>query len=158
MSTQRNDKRKVFDRINLRRRRINTTEPANNDAVHTFYITVTDMVLDMDMPSFLLNLFPLIERLRESSGTSSLLNIILYLYPVNPRNVLSRKELSRIRKKISQRNGDPCSICLDNIKKNDVLRVLNCRHEFHCKCVDKWLLTSSSCCPICRKPAILKTK
>ncbi|KAA3680420.1 uncharacterized protein DEA37_0008028 [Paragonimus westermani] len=32
-----------------------------------------------------------------------------------------------------------CMICLDDYEVKDSLRMLRCRHEFHAKCVDKWL-------------------
>jgi len=42
-----------------------------------------------------------------------------------------------------------CIICLEDY---DILplRVLNCFHVFHKKCIDKWLMTSQKLkCPIC---------
>lgn len=35
-----------------------------------------------------------------------------------------------------------CMICLDDYEVKDSLRMLRCRHEFHVKCVDKWLKVS----------------
>jgi len=43
-----------------------------------------------------------------------------------------------------------CSICLDDYKDKETLRVLmGCRHVYHVDCIDAWLERSSSC-PICR--------
>ncbi|CAK7325892.1 unnamed protein product [Dovyalis caffra] len=43
-----------------------------------------------------------------------------------------------------------CCICLGVFEDGDKLKVLpQCQHCFHCECVDKWLVTQSSC-PLCR--------
>ncbi|CAL5325228.1 unnamed protein product [Camellia sinensis] len=43
-----------------------------------------------------------------------------------------------------------CAVCLDNFKVGDKCRLLPvCRHSFHAKCVDIWLL-KTPICPICR--------
>ncbi|PWA66451.1 RING-H2 finger protein ATL74 [Artemisia annua] len=45
-----------------------------------------------------------------------------------------------------------CSICLGNFVQGENVRVLpECNHEFHVKCVDKWLVEHMSC-PNCRHP------
>ena len=43
-----------------------------------------------------------------------------------------------------------CSICLENYKKNDYYRTLNCNHIFHKKCVDRWFKKNHLNCPMCR--------
>jgi len=49
-----------------------------------------------------------------------------------------------------------CYICYDQITINSYLRKLNCQHEFHKKCIDKWLFTqfkqskNEFTCPLCR--------
>ena len=42
-----------------------------------------------------------------------------------------------------------CPICYDDITFNQVIRILNCIHIFHQKCVDEWLETHKKC-PMCR--------
>lgn len=53
-----------------------------------------------------------------------------------------------------------CSICLQDYKDTDVLRLLpECGHFFHLKCVDPWLKLHPTC-PICRNspmPSPLET-
>lgn len=53
-----------------------------------------------------------------------------------------------------------CSICLQDYKDTDVLRLLpECGHFFHIKCVDPWLKLHPTC-PICRNspmPSPLET-
>lgn len=35
-----------------------------------------------------------------------------------------------------------CVICICDFEQRQLLRVLPCSHEFHAKCVDKWLRVS----------------
>ncbi|KAJ1742334.1 hypothetical protein LPJ55_002684 [Coemansia sp. RSA 990] len=45
-----------------------------------------------------------------------------------------------------------CAICLDSYVFNDSLRLLPCKHAFHRKCIDAWLLSESMTvhCPVCK--------
>jgi len=45
-----------------------------------------------------------------------------------------------------------CVVCMSDFEARQVVRVLPCSHEFHSKCVDKWLKTNRTC-PICRGDA-----
>jgi len=42
-----------------------------------------------------------------------------------------------------------CPICLTDYEAGDELRCLPCKHSFHKKCVDEWLLVNATC-PNCR--------
>lgn len=45
-----------------------------------------------------------------------------------------------------------CSICLDDMQENVLVRKLSCNHIFHSNCVDQWLQQSErSTCPHCRQ-------
>ena len=48
---------------------------------------------------------------------------------------------------------EKCSICHDDINKNDIIRILYCSHYFHYKCVDTWLENKHQC-PLCRTSII----
>lgn len=37
-----------------------------------------------------------------------------------------------------------CVICISEFELKQTLRVLPCSHEFHAKCIDKWLKVSTS--------------
>lgn len=46
-----------------------------------------------------------------------------------------------------------CAVCLENFKVGDKCRLLPfCKHSFHARCVDSWLL-KTPICPICRTSA-----
>jgi hypothetical protein len=44
-----------------------------------------------------------------------------------------------------------CSICCEDLSLKKLHRELNCGHLFHPECVDSWLLSCNSTCPMCRK-------
>ena len=73
---------------------------------------------------------------------------------------LSEEELNKIPvstyKNISQdlkEKNTNCTICRDEYRDNDEVRILQCEHVFHTDCVDNWLKNHSYKCPCCRKEA-----
>ena len=42
-----------------------------------------------------------------------------------------------------------CAVCQSDMERDDRVRLLPCRHAFHCECIDPWL-AKSTCCPTCR--------
>ncbi|KAG8674360.1 hypothetical protein FPOAC2_00374 [Fusarium poae] len=47
-------------------------------------------------------------------------------------------------------SGQQCSICTEDFKVGEDVRVLPCKHQFHPACVDPWLINVSGTCPLCR--------
>ncbi|XWS21912.1 hypothetical protein CRYUN_Cryun30bG0096900 [Craigia yunnanensis] len=50
-----------------------------------------------------------------------------------------------------------CAICLENYTVGEKLRILPCRHKFHAFCVDSWLTTWRTFCPVCKRDARTST-
>ncbi|KAI3751272.1 hypothetical protein L2E82_22320 [Cichorium intybus] len=51
---------------------------------------------------------------------------------------------------LATNDSSECSICLGVFEEGEKVKVLqSCCHCYHCECVDKWLITHSSC-PMCR--------
>ena len=46
-----------------------------------------------------------------------------------------------------------CSICLENYKKDDMIIILSCDHNFHESCLKEWSQNNNSC-PHCRENII----
>lgn len=46
-------------------------------------------------------------------------------------------------------NETMCSICYEDFKNDDPLRILTCKHYFHDHCIDEWFKINITC-PICR--------
>jgi hypothetical protein len=67
----------------------------------------------------------------------------------NTTHILSIQEKLGKSKRAKDEYGF-CIFCNDTIKHNEFKRTLPCNHEFHKKCIDKWLFKYyASFCPCC---------
>ena len=77
------------------------------------------------------------------------------------KNKDNKKKKEKINKKIEKNlysindnlkgqiwENNECIICLKEIKNNDNMRILSCRHTYHMECIDEWL-KRKNICPIC---------
>ena len=64
----------------------------------------------------------------------------------NTINLLTLRMISKIDISKTQK---ACPICIGS-QKNKVIRKLNCGHDFHIECIDRWFENRNTC-PICRK-------
>lgn len=46
-----------------------------------------------------------------------------------------------------------CCICLDNLE-NETIKILNCKHQFHEKCINEVKKKYKIVCPLCRKVTV----
>jgi len=46
-------------------------------------------------------------------------------------------------------NKHQCSVCLENIKKDEKITKLDCKHIFHTDCINEWISRDNTC-PCCR--------
>ncbi|KAJ2129435.1 hypothetical protein GGF48_002429 [Coemansia sp. RSA 921] len=43
-----------------------------------------------------------------------------------------------------------CIVCIDDFVVGSQMRILPCGHNFHIECIDPWLTSKSSMCPLCK--------
>jgi len=48
---------------------------------------------------------------------------------------------------------DQCSVCLENFRDGERLRLLPCMHKYHSCCIDEWFCNSPAC-PVCKHSII----
>ncbi|CAN6841731.1 hypothetical protein Bca4012_033214 [Brassica carinata] len=49
-----------------------------------------------------------------------------------------------------------CVICLEDMRTNKQLKLPHCLHQFHFRCISKWLQSRNSC-PLCREIVFVKS-
>merc|ERR1719438_365644 len=123
-------------------------------------------------PGFLLNVLAMLSNpglhpelaandVTEAENYEALLSLAERLGEVKPKG-LPKSDIEQLPSyRYSAEEGDSspsdqtqtvCVVCMSDFETRQVVRVLPCSHEFHAKCVDKWLKTNRTC-PICRGDA-----
>ncbi|KAG9490621.1 hypothetical protein GDO78_006115 [Eleutherodactylus coqui] len=92
----------------------------------------------------------------EMENYEALLNLAERLGEAKPRGLTKAniEQLPSYRFNLESHQSEQtlCVVCFSDFESRQLLRVLPCNHEFHAKCVDKWL-KSNRTCPICRADA-----
>ncbi|XP_075345102.1 E3 ubiquitin-protein ligase RNF38-like isoform X3 [Mycteria americana] len=92
----------------------------------------------------------------EVENYEALLNLAERLGEAKPRGLTKAdiEQLPSYRFNPSNHQSEQtlCVVCMCDFEARQLLRVLPCNHEFHAKCVDKWLKANRTC-PICRADA-----
>ncbi|KAJ8262403.1 hypothetical protein GJAV_G00166070 [Gymnothorax javanicus] len=92
----------------------------------------------------------------EVENYEALLNLAERLGEAKPRGLTKAdiEQLPSYRFNPSNHQSEQtlCVVCMCDFESRQLLRVLPCNHEFHGKCVDKWLKANRTC-PICRADA-----
>ncbi|XP_026058346.1 uncharacterized protein LOC113043293 [Carassius auratus] len=69
------------------------------------------------------------------------------------QNTLTKAEIERLPIKTynpaHSAGKTDCQICFSEYKAGERLRILPCLHDYHVKCIDRWLKENATC-PICR--------
>lgn len=56
----------------------------------------------------------------------------------------------------AREGSSTCSICINEFKQGDRLKVLpHCHHIFHSKCILHWLTDCKNCCPLCMEEIVV---
>ena len=63
--------------------------------------------------------------------------------------LLPTKEYKAVECDMPEQNK-ACNVCLCDYENGDKQRILPCFHEYHTRCIDKWLKNNANC-PVCRK-------
>jgi hypothetical protein len=73
----------------------------------------------------------------------------------NQENVictLNEEEKNKLNKVILENNLDKCcSVCMDDLVKDNEVIILPCEHIFHTNCIEEWLSKYNYNCPVCKK-------
>ncbi|KAL4691631.1 hypothetical protein H8957_003253 [Semnopithecus entellus] len=92
----------------------------------------------------------------EMENYEALLNLAERLGDAKPRGLtkgdIEQLPSYRFNPDSHQSEQTLCVVCFSDFETRQLLRVLPCNHEFHTKCVDKWLKANRTC-PICRADA-----
>ncbi|CAG7867881.1 unnamed protein product [Brassica rapa] len=67
------------------------------------------------------------------------------------------EESSSSSPQTKDRETEPCTICQESFKNEEKIATLDCGHEYHAECLEKWLIVKNVC-PICKSEALVMEK
>ena len=63
----------------------------------------------------------------------------------------TREEIDRTFPEFKARHQkDKCTVCLEHLKRGDLMRQLPCHHYLHSECLVGWFTNGTTVCPVCR--------
>ena len=51
-----------------------------------------------------------------------------------------------------------CTICLNNLNKEQIYELPECKHKFHTNCIVTWMRSGNNRCPLCNNTGINDTE
>ncbi|KAF8052381.1 hypothetical protein N665_1564s0003 [Sinapis alba] len=72
-------------------------------------------------------------------------------------SVINLAEESSSSPQTKDRETEPCTICQESFKNEEKIATLDCGHEYHAECLEKWLIVKNVC-PICKSEALVMEK
>ncbi|XP_010269145.2 PREDICTED: probable E3 ubiquitin-protein ligase XERICO [Nelumbo nucifera] len=72
-----------------------------------------------------------------------------YLALVEEKHPVIRYKSTEMRPELNE-----CAVCLTQFEEGEEVRELECKHEFHKECLDKWLQHRHGTCPLCRRSVL----
>lgn len=61
-------------------------------------------------------------------------------------------------KELEERKMTECTICFEEFIPEDDIRILDCKHYYHPRCIDRWLIGHSKRCPCCRVDIVINER
>ncbi|KAK2144076.1 hypothetical protein LSH36_788g02017 [Paralvinella palmiformis] len=134
-------------------------EPSVHPIPHGIYLWLMRAMLgNPPMPAFSMDIGEETPEVENYEVNTALLNLAERLGEAKPRGLM-KVDIEQLPSYRFQAEGrktlmdqTSCVVCMYDFENKQLLRVLPCNHEFHAKCVDKWL-KSNRTCPICRQDA-----
>ncbi|XP_031571192.1 RING finger protein 44-like isoform X2 [Actinia tenebrosa] len=94
------------------------------------------------------------EEAYQQENYETLLNLAEQIGEAKPKG-LTRAEIDQLQtfrvtaESKKQSDDGRCVVCLADFDEKQLIRKLPCSHDYHTRCIDKWL-KSNRTCPICR--------
>lgn len=145
-----------------------TPLPLSQEWISAMSGILTQEEIQTQLEHFAMNefmrIFPAIHRLRQGDATQG--RIYQGIHPMNDPQAAPPKvyktltktqyanlESRRFRKSDRDKQFEQanCSICQDAFKSNQKIPQLPCNHDFHWKCLKKWVTETRASCPLCKK-------
>lgn len=95
---------------------------------------IVSLLIDMENRDLSPEDYELLLRLDERLAPSTLNPCLLASLP----RALAGQQLA----------GERCAVCMDTMQASDMAVTLPCSHAFHAPCIDQWLSTTSTKCPL----------